>query len=113
MLPTGEGKRGFPFLYVPQEEIVPGILEAGDVAEVASALAPHPLLLQGLVDGRDRLVPVADYKGQLAPVYEAYRTISSNALSIRPGENASQFANWFLTHLSNRAGNSLASSGAH
>jgi dienelactone hydrolase len=88
------------FAYVPQDVIVPGILEAGDVAEVASALAPHPLLLQGLVDGRDRLVPVADLESQLAPVYEAYRSVSSGALSIRPGENASQFANWFLTHLS-------------
>jgi hypothetical protein len=88
------------FAYVPQDVIVPGILEAGDVAEVASALAPHPLLLQGLVDGRDRLVPVADLESQLAPVYESYRSVSSTALSIRPGENASQFANWFLTHLS-------------
>jgi hypothetical protein len=101
------------FAYVPQDVIVPGILEAGDVAEVASALAPRPLLLQGLVDGRDRLVPAADYKSQLAPVFEAYRSASSTALSVRPGENASQFANWFLTHLLRSAGNSPSSSGVH
>ena len=28
------------FAYVPQDVIVPGILEVGDVADVASALAP-------------------------------------------------------------------------
>jgi dienelactone hydrolase len=100
------------FAYVPQDVIVPGILEAGDVAEVASALAPHPLLLQGLVDGRDRLVPVADYKSQLAPVYAAYGRASSAELWIRPGENASRFANWFLNHLSGGAGNLPSSSGA-
>jgi dienelactone hydrolase len=82
------------FAYVPQDVIVPGILEAGDVAEVASALAPHPLLLQGLVDGKDRLVAAADLQTQLAPVYEAYRSDSSTALSICSGENASHFAEW-------------------
>jgi len=91
--------------------IVPGILEAGDVADVASGLAPRPLLLQGLVDGRDRLVRAEDLESELAPVYEAYRGPSSRALSIRGGENASHFADWFLTHLSGGAGNSPSSSG--
>ena len=36
------------FEYVPQDVIVPGILEAGDVADVASVFAPHPLLMQGI-----------------------------------------------------------------
>jgi hypothetical protein len=89
------------FAYVPQDVIVPGILEAGDVAEVASALAPHPLLLQGLVDGRDRLVPARDIENQMAPVYAAYRSAGPGALSIRPGDNASKISNWFLDHLSN------------
>lgn len=79
---------------------MPGILEAGDVAEMASALAPHPLLLQGLVDGRDRIVSLAELRSQLAPVYESYRSQSSRALSIQAGENAAHFADWFLNHLS-------------
>jgi hypothetical protein len=88
------------FAYVPQDVIVPGVLEAGDIADIASALAPHPLLLQGLVDGRDRLVPADNLKRALAPVYEAYRGAASSVLSIRPGESASQLAHWFLAHLS-------------
>ena len=68
------------------------------MAEVASTLAPRPLLLQGLVDGKDRLAATADLQTQLAPVYEAYRSETS-ALSIRSGEDAAHFADWFLTHL--------------
>ncbi|HEV2381562.1 MAG TPA: hypothetical protein VG206_17430 [Terriglobia bacterium] len=91
------------FAYVPQDVVVPGILEAGDVAEMASALAPHPLLLQGLVDGRDRIVSLAELRSQLAPVYESYRSQSSTALSIQAGKNAAHFADWFLKHFSGGA----------
>jgi len=62
---------------------VPGILAAGDIADVASTLAPHPLLLQGLVDGY-RLFPTADLDRQLAPVYRAYRTASLYSYWSRP-----------------------------
>ncbi|MGH9326397.1 MAG: hypothetical protein ACRD2B_06895, partial [Terriglobia bacterium] len=60
------------FAYVPEDVIVPGVLEAGDIADVASALAPRPLLLQGLVDGQDRQMSIADLESQMAPVYGAY-----------------------------------------
>ena len=92
------------FAYLPQDVIVPGILEAGDIADLASALAPRPLLLQGLVNGRDQLVPAADLKGELAPAYQMYASATAAELAIRPGENASQFAQWFLAHLSSTAG---------
>jgi len=91
------------FAYVPQEVIVPGVLEAGDVADVASVFAPRPLLLQGLVDGHDRSIPVADLKTELAPVYSLYRGVAGKELTIRPGKNADQFAPWFLDHLSGKA----------
>ncbi len=44
------------FAYVPEDVIVPGILEAGDISDVAKALAPRPVLLENLRDGRNRLV---------------------------------------------------------
>jgi dienelactone hydrolase len=47
------------FAYVPADIIVPGILEAGDIADVAAALAPRPVVLDEMVDGRNRLVPGA------------------------------------------------------
>lgn len=42
------------FCFVPHDVIVPGALAAGDLSDVAAALQPRPLLLQGLVDGQNR-----------------------------------------------------------
>ncbi len=44
------------FAYVPGDVIVPGILDCGDIGDVTAALAPRPVLLQELVDGRNRRV---------------------------------------------------------
>jgi hypothetical protein len=44
------------FAYVPGDVIVPGILEAGDIGDVAKALAPRPVLLENMRDGRNRVV---------------------------------------------------------
>lgn len=44
------------FAYVPADVIIPGILEAGDLADVAKALAPRAVLLENLRDGRNRVV---------------------------------------------------------
>lgn len=101
------------FAYVPQDVIVPGILEAGDVAEVASALAPHALLVQGLVDCRDRLVPLGDLKSQWAPVYQAYDGAFAAALAVRAGANGTEFASWFLDHLPSSARTGASLVGAH
>jgi hypothetical protein len=46
-----------PFLYVPHDVVVPGALAVSDLADVAVALAPRPLWLEGLVDGRNVRVP--------------------------------------------------------
>ena len=44
------------FAYVPNDVIVPSILEKGDVADAVAAIAPRPLLLEATVDGRNRLL---------------------------------------------------------
>lgn len=44
------------FIYVPKDIIVPGIVEAGDISDVVSARVPRAVLLDNMVDGRDRLV---------------------------------------------------------
>ncbi len=41
------------FTYVPAEDILLGALAAGDMADVAAMLAPRPLLIEGLVNGRN------------------------------------------------------------
>jgi hypothetical protein len=87
------------FAYVPLDIIVPGILEVGDIADVASTLAPRALLVEDLVDGRNRLVPETVLQGRLEPLYKAYRETSPAALSIRSGQSTSNLVEWLLAHL--------------
>jgi len=54
------GVLAHPFVYVPSDAIVPGALTAGDLVDLAAALAPRPLRLDGLVDAYNRrLTPEA------------------------------------------------------
>jgi dienelactone hydrolase len=46
---------GDRFCHVPQDVIVPGILEAGDVPDIVSAQGSRRLLLERFVDGRNRV----------------------------------------------------------
>jgi hypothetical protein len=87
------------FTHVPLDIIVPGILEVGDIADVASTLAPRALLVEDLVDGRNRLVPETVLQGRLEPLYKAYRETSPAALSIRSGQSTSNLVEWLLAHL--------------
>jgi dienelactone hydrolase len=43
-----------PFIYAPSDAIVPDSAACGDLSDIAAALAPRPVLLSGLVDGRNR-----------------------------------------------------------
>ena len=85
------------FSYVPQDSIIPDILEAGDLADVAAVLSPRALRLNGLVDGLDRLVPETLLKEQLRPVEDAYRSAPS-ALAVGKSLGSGS-SDWFLKHL--------------
>src|SRR5262249_25229620 len=61
------------FLWVPHDAVVPGALTAGDLADVAAALAPRPLLLDGLVDGLNRRVSAEPVRQSFEPARTAYR----------------------------------------
>jgi len=86
------------FVYVPNDVIVPGILEVGDICDVIEVLAPKPTLLQALVDGRNRLVPLSLLRSELAAVYKAYQHYPQ-LLKISDKEDASILPAWFKTHL--------------
>src|SRR5439155_14412762 len=87
------------FTYVPEDIIVPGILEDGDIADATAALAPRPLLIEGLVDGRNRAVSEDVLRQEIGPVYKAYQEKSPDALTVRSGEPISDFAEWFRGHM--------------
>jgi dienelactone hydrolase len=71
------------FCYVPHDAIVPGALTAGDLCDVASALAPRPLRLEALVDGRNCPMSDQEIKRIFEPTIQAYHTAADN-LSIAP-----------------------------
>jgi dienelactone hydrolase len=61
------------FAYIPIEDVILGVLKAGDVADMAAALAPRPLLMEGLVNGRNIRVDGTALDTALEPAKVAYR----------------------------------------
>lgn len=80
-----------PYLYVPHDAAIPGALTAGDLADVAGALAPRPLRLEALVDGQNRRVDAArlNQAYQLAQAaYQAAKAGDQLILSAEAAGNA-------------------------
>jgi hypothetical protein len=91
-----------PFCYVPHDALIPGALTLGDLGDVAAALAPTPLRLEGLVDGLNREVSADSMAKALEPVRAAYRSSNAEArLDLRAGGISSRLtAQWLLQALS-------------
>jgi hypothetical protein len=90
-----------PFLYVPHDAVVPGALTAGDLCDVAAALAPRPLRLADLVDGGNRRVSSERLGSNFAPTragYESAKAIDRLVLDAGGGESADA-ARWLLSQL--------------
>jgi hypothetical protein len=87
------------FAYVPLDIIVPGILQRGDLPDVAAVLAPRPLLLEGLVDGRNRLVAESLFRQQLEPLWETYKKAGATPPTILVKQANEGLAEWFVAHL--------------
>ena len=85
------------FVYIPADITVPGFLEAGDIVDVEATLAPKPMLLEDLIDGKNRLVSANELRTQLDPLFRAYSEIPAN-LTVRSGE-PTPVAAWLLAHL--------------
>jgi hypothetical protein len=90
-----------PFLYVPHDALVPGALTAGDLADVAAALAPRPLRLEGLVDGLNRRVPARELDEGYAPARAAYGAAGAQDSLTLNAEPAApeEVARWLLARL--------------
>ena len=62
-----------PHVYIPHDVVVPGALTAGDLCDVAAALAPRPLRLENLVDGLNRRIPIETIRRTYLPAIRSYR----------------------------------------
>ena len=89
-----------PFIYLPHDAILPGALTAGDLTDMAAALAPRPLRLAGMVDGLNRRVAAAAVEKAYEPTRLAYRNARAEDRfgvgDARPGAAAAQ---WMLAQL--------------
>src|SRR5262249_50939473 len=90
-----------PFLYTPHDVVVPCVLTVRDLCDVAAALAPRPLRLEALVDGRSRVVNLKGMEQDYAPASAAYRNAKEFSLSDVP-VNPEQLSAWFASALTKR-----------
>lgn len=89
-----------PYCYVPHDAVVPGALTAGDLDDVAAALAPRPLRLEALVDGRNVRLPAPEARQAYAAALRAYRG-APEALKVE-AEQGMDTAAWLTAALSSR-----------
>lgn len=88
-----------PYCYLPHDCIVPGALTAGDLSDVAAALAPRPLRLGSLVDGLNRSVTPEILDKSLEQVQAAYRTQKADGGLMLDHTNTQSAASWLLGQL--------------
>jgi dienelactone hydrolase len=90
-----------PFCYVPHDALVPGALTAGDLSDVAAALAPRPLRLEGLVDGLNREVPAERATTIYESARNAYRSgkAEKNLQVEASAREAESAGHWLLRRL--------------
>jgi hypothetical protein len=62
-----------PFCYVPHDSLVPGALTSGDLCDVASAVAPRSLRMEGLVNGLNRKVNGETLARSYLPALAGYK----------------------------------------
>jgi dienelactone hydrolase len=73
-----------PYTYVPMDVIVWRLLKSADIADIAGALAPRPVVLAGLVNGRNILTDATDLDRILEPAKRAYESAgAANRLTLR------------------------------
>lgn len=80
---------------IPHDVVVPGLLTIGDLTDVAAALAPRSLCLDGIVDGGNRLVDEAQVRQAYQSALDAYQKSSARtAFQIR--RVAASSSQWLL-----------------
>lgn len=86
------------FAYIPMEDVILGVLKAGDVADIAAALAPRPLAMENLVNGRNIRVKESLLARSLDIAREAYQQAGvADRLAVRT--EPQDFSAWLAAQL--------------
>lgn len=86
------------FCYVPQDIIVPGILEIADIEDLVASLAPRAVLMEKLVNGRNQIVESGSLKSWMEMANAAYRNIPGQ-LVIREKPGTPALEDWLVQQL--------------
>jgi cephalosporin-C deacetylase-like acetyl esterase len=81
---------------VPHDALVPGALTAGDLCDLAGALAPRPLHFERMVDPLNRLTAGVELRKAYAPAIQNYAA-TPRALTF--ADHSSSAAAWLLVRL--------------
>jgi hypothetical protein len=87
------------FSYVPEDVIVPGILETADIGDIVAELAPRAVLLEGFVDARDRGLTEPELDLELRPGLGKAQSVPSRLL-VRERSTSAGLADWLDGQLS-------------
>jgi len=90
-----------PFVYLPPDVVIPGLLTAGDLPDLAAALAPNPLRMDELVGGFNRLEPADRVHAIYRSAQEAYARAGAPGRMILYDVSTSP-ADWLLQQLAVR-----------
>jgi dienelactone hydrolase len=85
-----------PYVYIPHDVVIPGVLTKGDLVDLAASLAPCRLCLDRLVDGLNRPMSSDDVRLIYEPIIKAYKSKNA-AVSFSPGDSLG--ARWLLDTL--------------
>ncbi len=89
------------FCYVPHDALIPGALTSGDLCDVASAIAPRSLRMEGLVDGLNRQVTGETLARSYLPAvtgYKQYNRPQALRLNVDRAKDEA-LAGWFAAQL--------------
>jgi dienelactone hydrolase len=91
-----------PFFYLPHDSLVPGVLAACDIDDVASAWAPRPLRIEAPIDARNRRIAGKELHQALSAAAKAY---GEKGLELRETRaNAEEAARWLTAAARRGAG---------
>ncbi|MEO6828762.1 MAG: acetylxylan esterase [Acidobacteriaceae bacterium] len=90
---------GDRFCYVPQDVIVPGILDSADVGDIVAALGPRAVLLERFVEGRNRRLTQSEVKSKLWRGFPTSQSVPSQ-LTVREDSTPAELITWFEGQLS-------------
>lgn len=88
-----------PYVLIPHDTVIPGVLGAGDLPALAAAVAPRPLLLVRLVDQLNRPLSAQAARTAYAPALAARQAAGGNEFSIKEQEDQRAATAWLSATL--------------